>query len=86
MKLHLTPQQVRLLEHDAGVFVAAFVATGILDSGHLGWDALASAAVAAAKVTLRKLLPVPPQNDPPTVAPLVPPPPAVSPAKRTGSA
>lgn len=57
--MNLSVRTRRLILHDLGVFVAAFIATGVLSSESLTRDAVVAAAVAAAKVTLRTLLPVP---------------------------
>ncbi len=53
----------RLALHDLAVFVAAFIATGVLDSAHLGWNVLAAAAVTAVKITVRQVLSVPPKTE-----------------------
>lgn len=61
--MKLTSRQKTLLLHDGAVFVAALSATGIFDQllgGGASLDACVGAVVLAAKVTLRKILPVPP--------------------------
>lgn len=55
----VSPRTRTLVVHDAGVFAAALLATGVLSSDHLTRDLVISALVTAFKVTLRQLLPVP---------------------------
>ena len=69
--MKLTARTRTLILHDVGVFLAALLATGLLSSDHLGRDVIISALVAAAKVTLRQLLPVPPKVVEVAVPPVV---------------
>ncbi len=57
-----SPRVQRLALHDLAVFVAAFVATGVLATGHLTVAALVAAATTAVKVALRQVLSVPPKD------------------------
>lgn len=57
LRTWLTPSRRTELKRDLAVFVAALLATGVIDDAHPTRAAVTAAVVTAVKVTVRTLLP-----------------------------
>jgi len=62
VKIHLSKKERAELKRDLAVFVGAFLASGVLDNGHLTTASVIAAVTTAVKVTARAVFPHPTED------------------------